>query len=143
MRRIGTCCARRMISADTSVLVRYLVGTPRAQARAAARLIDSEREIGVSPVALAECAQVLRTQVQQTLEPSLAELIQVLHNLLLREAVHDDDDDKLRQVRAVVCRGAGSSRSRRDCYNKQDAEDRTDPQEHGPECMASGVSPLP
>ena len=51
-----------MIGADTSVLVRYLVGTPPAQARRAARLIDSEEQIGVSVVALAECAHVLRTQ---------------------------------------------------------------------------------
>jgi predicted nucleic acid-binding protein len=51
-----------VISADTSVLVRYLVGTPGPQARAAAGVIDSDREIGVSPVALAECAHVLRTQ---------------------------------------------------------------------------------
>ena len=51
-----------MIGADTSVLVRYLVGTPPAQARRAARLIDGEEQIGVSAVALAECAHVLRTQ---------------------------------------------------------------------------------
>ncbi|MGH2444575.1 MAG: PIN domain-containing protein [Candidatus Limnocylindria bacterium] len=51
-----------MIGTDTSVLVRYLVGTPPAQARRAAALIDGEEEIGVSPVALAECAHVLRTQ---------------------------------------------------------------------------------
>lgn len=51
-----------MIGADTSVLVRYLVGTPAAQARRAARLVDSDELIGVSPVALAECAHVLRTQ---------------------------------------------------------------------------------
>lgn len=51
-----------MIGADTSVLVRYLVGTPSAQARRAAALVDGEEEIGVSPVALAECAHVLRTQ---------------------------------------------------------------------------------
>ena len=51
-----------MISADTSVLVRYLVGTPVAQARKAAALIDGTDEIGVSTVALAECAHVLRTQ---------------------------------------------------------------------------------
>lgn len=51
-----------MIGADTSVLVRYLVGTPAAQARRAARLMDGEDEIGVSAVALAECAHVLRTQ---------------------------------------------------------------------------------
>jgi predicted nucleic acid-binding protein len=51
-----------VIGADTSVLVRYLVGTPPAQARRAARLIDGEEQIGVSAVALAECAHVLRTQ---------------------------------------------------------------------------------
>ena len=51
-----------MIGADTSILVRYLVGTPAAQARRAAALIDGPDEIGVSPVALAECAHVLRTQ---------------------------------------------------------------------------------
>jgi predicted nucleic acid-binding protein len=55
--------SRGVIAADTSVLVRYLVGTPAAQARRAARLIDDDDlEIGVSPVALAECAHVLRTQ---------------------------------------------------------------------------------
>ncbi len=52
-----------MISVDTSVLVRYLVGTPVRQARRAADLIDDDAvEIGVSTVALAECAHVLRTQ---------------------------------------------------------------------------------
>ena len=51
-----------VIGADTSVLVRYLVGTPRAQARRAAALLDGDEEIGVSPVALVECAHVLRTQ---------------------------------------------------------------------------------
>lgn len=51
-----------MISADTSVLVRYLVGTPAPQARRAAQLIDGEELVGVSPVALVECAHVLRTQ---------------------------------------------------------------------------------
>lgn len=51
-----------MIAVDTSVLVRYLVGTPSDQARRAAALVDGDEEIGVSPVALAECAHVLRTQ---------------------------------------------------------------------------------
>src|SRR6266852_6285832 len=54
--------SRRVIGLDTSVIVRYLVGTPLAQARRAARLIDSESAVGVSLVALAECARVLRTQ---------------------------------------------------------------------------------
>jgi len=51
-----------VIGVDTSVLVRYLVGTPAAPARRAAALVDGEEEIGVSPVAIAECAHVLRTQ---------------------------------------------------------------------------------
>jgi predicted nucleic acid-binding protein len=51
-----------VIGVDTSVLVRYLVGTPAAAARRAAALVDGEEELGVSPVALAECAHVLRTQ---------------------------------------------------------------------------------
>jgi predicted nucleic acid-binding protein len=58
-----------VIGLDTSVVVRYLVGTPAGQAERAARLIDDgDRECGVSPVALAECAHVLRTQyeIEQT-----------------------------------------------------------------------------
>ena len=54
-----------MIGLDTSVVVRYLVGTPVAQAKRAARLIDDDDlDCGVSIVALAECAHVLRTQYQ-------------------------------------------------------------------------------
>jgi len=54
-----------VIGLDTSVVVRYLVGTPPAQARRAARLIDDDAiECGVSIVALAECAHVLRTQYE-------------------------------------------------------------------------------
>ena len=68
-----------MTGADTSVLVRYLVGTPAAQARRAAKLIDGDGEIGVSPVALAECAHVLRTQydvAQRDILDSLIGLVQ-------------------------------------------------------------------
>ena len=68
-----------MIGADTSVLVRYLVGTPAAPARRAAKLIDGDGEIGVSPVALAECAHVLRTQydvAQSDILDSLIGLVQ-------------------------------------------------------------------
>ena len=50
-----------MIGVDTSVVVRYLVGTPIDQARRAAALIDDSEEIGVSVGALAVCAHVLRT----------------------------------------------------------------------------------
>lgn len=68
-----------MIGAYTSVLVRYLVGTPPAQARRAAVLLDGDAEIGISPVALVECAHVLRTQygiVQSDILDSLIGLVQ-------------------------------------------------------------------
>ena len=64
-----------MIGVDTSVLVRYLVGTPLAQARKAAALVDGPEEIGLSPVALAECAHVLRTQYGVEREDILESLI--------------------------------------------------------------------
>ena len=69
-----------MIGVDTSVIVRYLVGSPATQARRAAALIDDEdTEIGISLVALAECAHVLRTQYgveQRDIIDSLIGLIQ-------------------------------------------------------------------
>ncbi len=69
-----------MIALDTSVLVRYLVGTPTGQARQAAKLIDADEvEVGISPVALAECAHVLRTQYDvapRDIIESLIELVQ-------------------------------------------------------------------
>lgn len=69
-----------MIGVDTSVIVRYLVGSPAAQAKRAAALIDADdTEIGVSLVALAECAHVLRTQYgvdQRDIIDSLIGLLQ-------------------------------------------------------------------
>ena len=73
-----------MIGVDTSVLVRYLVGTPPAQARRAAALIDDATlEVGISPVALAECAHVLRTQY----EVDGPAIIEALIGLVQRENV--------------------------------------------------------
>ena len=51
-----------MVGLDTSVIVRYLVGTPPAQARRAAAVIDGADELGVALVALLETGHVLRTQ---------------------------------------------------------------------------------
>ena len=48
-----------MISVDTSVVVRYLVGTPADHAERAAELIDGDREIGISLLVIAEAAHVL------------------------------------------------------------------------------------
>ena len=73
-----------VIAADTSVLVRYLVGTPVDQARQAATLIDDDNlEIGISAVALAECAHVLRTQY----DVSPRDVIDSLIDLIQRENV--------------------------------------------------------
>jgi predicted nucleic acid-binding protein len=68
-----------VIGADTSVIVRYLVGTPPGQAERAAVLVDGDAEIGVSLVALAETAHVLRTQygvAQRDILDSLIDLVQ-------------------------------------------------------------------
>ncbi len=69
-----------MIGVDTSVVVRYLVGTPIEQARRATALIDDDGvEIGVSVIALAECAHVLRTQYgveQRDIIDSLIDFVQ-------------------------------------------------------------------
>jgi predicted nucleic-acid-binding protein len=51
-----------MISVDTSVVVRYLVGEPAGQALRAERVIDDASELGVSVVVLLETAHLLRTQ---------------------------------------------------------------------------------
>jgi predicted nucleic acid-binding protein len=73
-----------VIAADTSVLVRYLVGTPVTQARQAAGLIDDDDlEIGISSVALAECAHVLRTQY----DVPARDVIDSLIDLVQRENV--------------------------------------------------------
>ena len=73
-----------MIAADTSVIVRYLVGTPAAEADAAATLInDIETAVGVSPVVLVECAHVLRSQYKVP----HADIINALIELVQRENV--------------------------------------------------------
>jgi predicted nucleic acid-binding protein len=64
-----------VIAVDTSVLVRYIVGSPPDEARAASTLIDAGDEIGISPVALVECAHVLRTQYAVPQSPVIDALI--------------------------------------------------------------------
>lgn len=69
-----------MISADTSVVVRYLVGTPLGQSKRAAALMDSGQEIGISVIALLETAHVLRTQYGV----ERREIVDILIELLTR-----------------------------------------------------------
>lgn len=67
-----------MIAIDTSVLVRYLVGSPKAQAARANHLIEGEERIGVPLVALVEAAHVLRTQYALVPEAVIGLLVDVL-----------------------------------------------------------------
>lgn len=72
-----------MISADTSVIVRYLVGTPAAQAKRARALMDGSVEVGIPLVVLVETTDVLRTQYGV----ERADIVDVLIELLTRENV--------------------------------------------------------
>ncbi len=80
--RLGRAGSRSLdvIGVDTSVIVRYLVGTPAGEARRAAALMDDDdTEIGIPVVALAECAHVLRTQYEvdgRVIIDTLIELVQ-------------------------------------------------------------------
>lgn len=72
-----------MIGLDTSIVVRYLVGTPPAQARRAAVLVDGPDELGVPLVVLVETAHVLRTQYGI----ARSEIVNILIELVTRENV--------------------------------------------------------
>ena len=88
-----------MIGLDTSVIVRYLVGTPVAQARRATRLIDDDaEECGVSIVALAECAHVLRTQY----DVAQRDIIEALIGFVQRANVRVIDMPVDRLIEAMV-----------------------------------------
>jgi predicted nucleic acid-binding protein len=72
-----------VIAVDTSVVVRYLVGTPTDQAARAARLIDGPETVAVSLVVLVETAHVLRTQYGV----ARADVVDALLDLVRREDV--------------------------------------------------------
>ena len=67
-----------MIGFDTSVIVRYLVGTPSAQARRAAAVIEGPGDLGVPLVALVETAHVLRTQYGVSRSDVVATMIELV-----------------------------------------------------------------
>ena len=67
-----------MISADTSVVVRYLVGSPPDQAERARLLVDGVEAIGLSLPVLVEAAHVLRTQYGVPRADVVATLIELL-----------------------------------------------------------------
>jgi predicted nucleic acid-binding protein len=66
-----------VISVDSSIVVRYLVGTPAAQARRAAAVMDGDESVGIPVVVLLETAHVLRTQYGVSRADVVAALIEL------------------------------------------------------------------
>lgn len=68
---------------DTSVVIRYLVGSPSDQAQRATRLVESDETIGLSLPVLVEAGHVLRTQYGISRADVVATLIELLtrHNI--------------------------------------------------------------
>ncbi len=87
-----------MIGVDTSVLVRYLVGTPVDQSRRAAALLDGELELGVSVLSLVETAHVLRTQY----DIARGDIVDTLIDLVSRENVTTLELPKTDVLEALV-----------------------------------------
>lgn len=93
-----------MISVDTSVVVRYLVGTPMDQAVRAASLIDGDAEIGISILVLAETAHVLRSNYEIPRSDIVAGLIELVTraNVAPLEISKSEVIDALVRARALV-----------------------------------------
>ena len=87
-----------MIGADTSVVVRYLVGTPEDQADRAARLIEGDLEIGISLLVLAESEHVLRSFYRLSRREAVDRLIE----LVTRENVTTIEISKADALDALV-----------------------------------------
>lgn len=72
-----------MISVDTSVVVRHLVGTPEALARRATAVIEGDGVVGISVVVLLETAHVLRAQY----DVPRSDVLEALIGLITRDNV--------------------------------------------------------
>lgn len=94
-----------MISLDTSVVVRYLIGAPEDQAGRATRLIEGEASIGVSLVVIAEAAHVLRSFYRV----ARADIVSGLLELITRENVAPLEVAKSDAIDALVRAGAFES----------------------------------
>ena len=92
-----------MISVDTSVVVRYLVGTPAEQSDRAVRLIEGEDDIGISLLVLAETAHVLRSFYRVPVSEIADQLIELMtrSNVVPLEIGRPDVLDALARARAI------------------------------------------
>jgi predicted nucleic acid-binding protein len=91
---------------DTSVLIRYLAGGDPPRAFAAASLIDSNRTLVISGVALIETVHVMRTEAGMT-NPDVA---RALIAFLSRANVELVDADRAHVVAALEWSLASSAR---------------------------------
>lgn len=91
-----------MISLDTSVVVRYLVGTPVDQAARAAALVEGDADIGISILVLAETAHVLRSTYDISRPDVVAGLLELVTraNVAPIELAKSDVIDALVRARA-------------------------------------------
>jgi predicted nucleic acid-binding protein len=91
-----------VISVDTSVVVRYLVGTPADQAQRAARLLEGDQDVGISILVLAEAAHVLRSFYRVPLAEIASLLIELVTrtNVTTLEIAKADVLDGLARARA-------------------------------------------
>jgi predicted nucleic-acid-binding protein len=92
-----------MIGVDTSVVVRYLVGTPEEQAVRAAAVIDGEGDMGLSIVAPLETAHVLRTQYGVSRSDVVGTLIDLVTraNVVILELPKADVIESLVRARSL------------------------------------------
>jgi len=87
-----------VISVDSSVVVRYLVGTPVEQADRARAVMEESPQVGIPIVVLLESAHVLRTQYGV----ERRDVLDTLVDLLTRENIHVLGPDKGTVVEALV-----------------------------------------
>lgn len=92
-----------MIGVDTSVVVRYLVGMPVAQARRATAVIDGADDLGIPLVVLLETAHVLRTQFGVARSDVVSALIDLVtrQNVAILGLPTADTIDALVRARAL------------------------------------------
>jgi predicted nucleic acid-binding protein len=95
-----------VIAADTSVVVRYLVGAPADQSRRATRLLEGDERVGLPVTVLVETAHVLRTQYGV----SRANVIEALLALATRENVEPLGLGKRDVIEAFVAARSASGR---------------------------------
>ncbi len=87
-----------MIALDTSVVVRYLVGTPVEQAKRATRLIEGDADVAISLVAITEASHVLRSFYRLP----ASRIIEALVELMTRANVQPLEISKPEVIAALV-----------------------------------------